>query len=426
MSSYSKHTKIGLWLAMMLLLLMQQSCSLAYVDLCADEHPHRGELVVNYDWSELKEKETIPDSMVVWAVRPVFRTKVSSNWDSGVRRNSGAREDSRLYGSIIAPDDEMFYSPHEGYKPPVGHTQMRDSIFLTPGEWVLAAYTSTSATINAARNFTNSLWDEGEMLFVMPTTSKDLPEKYRYWYDRNPYSEWIGVEADASIIMGRATYTVDEYATRDKKYEVTFAPKTLTQVITFGIEAELIDHDVTVDSIVCAVSGVIAGMNVESMVLSVNKTFQGLFHTELSDTPDGNIRAEGNIHVPGLVRSNNKELLQGPGILNVCVFVHFTDDKGEVKYRRLDGTINLFRLLSENPSIVYSSGGEIVQSGPTLRLEIKTRLKISKDKLSSASDAIDPWVDETVIDTDPEPGESNPGNDDTDPSGPSDDTEIEI
>lgn len=415
---------------MVLLIIMQYSCTAAYVDLCNDEHPHRAELVVDYDWSEV-EAGAIPDSMVVWAVRPVFRTKTSSNWDSGVR-NADSREKSRLYGCIIAPDDEMFFSRHEDYTPPAGHMQPRDSIFLTPGEWVLAAYTSNNATIAAARNFTNSLWDEGEMLFIMPTTSKNLPEKYSYWYDRNPYSEWINVGIDASLILGRTSITVDEFAEREDKYHATFVPKSITQTITFGIEAEVVDDDITVDSIVCAVGGVIGGMNVETMTLSVNRTYQGFFHTELSPTSYGGIRAEGSIYVPGLVRSNSIDLLQGPGILNACVFVHYPDDTGAIKYRRLDGTINLFRLLTETPSVVYSSTGEVVQSGPTLQLEIKTKLKISKDKLSSASDAIDPWVDETIIDTEqggdvPDTGkDDNTSPDDNTGGGPDDDTIIDI
>ena len=439
----SRHTIICILL--FLLAMLMHGCTAAYVDFCYDEHPHRGELLVEFDWSEVEEV-TIPDSMVVWAVRPYFRTKVTSNWatsntpnnggnangnegddngggvdepttpgddtdvtvdpdkdndtevdvdaDGSRTRSAGTRAtDSRLFARIIAPVDDI-------YSEPWADVPFRDTIFVTPGEWVLSAYSSSEPAIEAAKKFTLNLTDEGDMLFFTPTTSAELPPRYRYWYDRNPYTQWVDVSPESSILLGRAELSVDEYATRDKQYTVRFTPQPITQTITFRLEAEVLDPAVTVDSIVCAVSGVIAGMNVETMAFSIARTYQGLFHTEVTQSPDGLLLAEGKVYAPGLVRSNHPDMLQGPGILNVCVFVHYFAEDGETKYRRLDGTINLYRLLTDNPSIVYSPAGEIVQSGRKVDLYIKTRLQISKDKISSATDAIDPWVDESVIDTD--------------------------
>ena len=87
-----------------LLLTGMTGCNNANMDLCYDQHPHRGQLIVEYDWSGLEYEK--PDSMIVMAVRPVFRTKMASNWATTV-----ASGESRLYGRLIAPFGLDFSKP---------------------------------------------------------------------------------------------------------------------------------------------------------------------------------------------------------------------------------------------------------------------------------------------------------------------------
>jgi hypothetical protein len=78
--------------------------------------------------------------------------------------------------------------------------------------------------------------------------------------------------------------------------------------------------------------------------------------------------------------------------------VKYADDKGLKHQRRLDGTLNLYGLLTETPSVKYDEDNRVVQACQVLNLDINSRMLISKDKLSNAHDAIDNWVDETIID----------------------------
>lgn len=370
----------------MLGIFVLQACTMANLDLHPAEKIYKGQLQMVYDWSDM-EPEAIPDSMVVWAVRPVFRTKMSSNWASKI-----VEGEDRVYGRIIAPNDPFYYTRYRGTE------TRRDSLFLPPGEWVIASYTSSDSTKRQVENFTYDIEDEGNQLSYSMDTCSKLPSRYKYWYERNPYSVWADVRLSSAFYICRDTIVVDDVASPDSLYTAYIKPILLAQKVTISFDIEMLDKDVQVDSIVCAVSGVITSVNLNTTSLDISKTYQGIFHSDISETPEGYLRATGTVYVPGLLRSSNSSLLQGPGLLNVCVFVSYDDEvTGERKYRRLDGTTNMFHLLTETPSVSQDDMGVIMRTTPELDLHIKNRMQISKSKLSSAHDAITPWVDETIF-----------------------------
>ena len=420
-----------------MLLLTIVGCKNANLDLCYDEHPHRGQLIVEYDWTGLDYEK--PDSMVVMAIRPVFRSKMASNWATTI-----ASDENRLYGRLIAPfgvnfskpmnytvnipDDEVEGDPDkylegdtyaesedntneesenngdidistnpDNDKNSVGENR-RDWLYLTSGEWEISSYTSNESTLNLASVYANDVKDDNTNFYFKLETFTELPEKYSYWYNRNAYSSWVSVESNSTVCLARGNIVIDEFANEKKDYRVVLRPTSVAQKVNISFDAELADEDIEVDSIVCAISGIVGMMNLGTMALNIETTYQGIFNTDLVENELGHITSKSSIYVPGLVRSSSGLKLQGPGILNVSVFVKYTDLKGVRRRRRLDGTLNLYGLLIDSPSIKYDEEGRVVQACPVLNLDIRSRMLISNDKLSNAHDAIDNWIDETIID----------------------------
>lgn len=365
------------------------SCSMANIDLCYDEHPHKGQMIVEYDWSGLKMER--PDSMIVIALRPVFRDKVSSNWATEV-----CEGENRLYGRLIAPMEEK-----ELYSNQIDNAaSCRDSLFLPTGEWVISSFSYNAPTIDLVKGYTEDIMDDGESLLFKTETYNDLPLKYSYWYDRNPYRSWINVTEGSSICMAKANLYVDEYASINRNYRVRLRPSTISQKINFSFDAEVSDDNVIIDSVVCAVSGIPNLINMQTLEMEIDSTYQGIFETNLSKTVEGYTRVSGTIYATGLVRSTSQSLLHGPGILNVSVFVHYPDANNRIINRRLDATTNLYWLLTDNPSVRYNERGKVEQAVSELNLHIRSRLLVSKSKLSNANDALDAWNDETIIEAD--------------------------
>lgn len=360
-----------------------QACNIGHLDLHPVEIIYKGQLLMEYDWSKIESESHIPDSMIVWAVRPVFHAKTASVWAS-----LPADGEDRLYGRSIAPNTSL-------YRAPFNDGSGRDSIFLIPGEWVVSSYSFSEASVEVVRDYINNESEEQELLIYKKNVYEKLPERYYYWYERNPYSIWTNAGPRQALFLGRDTIVIDDTALPDSLYKATITPEFVEQVVTINFEAELLDSDIQVDSIVCAISGVIANMDLNTMGLDVTKTYSAIFHTELSNTEDGYIRATGQVFTPGIVRSASSSLLQGPGLLSVCVFVSYDAENGERKYRRLDGTANLYHPLTETPSVLYDEYDVVKQTTPTLELNIRSRMQISKTRLSSAHDAITPWEDAT-------------------------------
>lgn len=386
MTGYKNGHIVAPWLCSAAILCLQ-ACTVANLDLCRDEHPHKGQLIVEYDWSDMDGDH--PDSMVVMALRPIFRDKVATNWAS-----DATETENRLFGRYIVSatgEDYLYYATYED-------NPSRDSLFLPAGEWSITSYTSNKSTIERAENYVTDIQDDGKSLIADLAGYEQLPEKYAYWYDRNPYSNWVDANMNSSICLASGTVTIDEYANVKKDYKVTLKPRIVAQKVNVGFEAEVVDADITVDSIVCSISGIAHAMNISTMALDITTTHKTIFETELSTATSGYIIATSTIYVPGLVRNPASTNLQGPGILNVSVFVHFIDSKGIRRERRLDGTVNLYRLLTATPSVQYDVDGKVIQACPELDLFVRGTMLISKDKLSNADDALDAWMDETIID----------------------------
>lgn len=360
-----------------------QACTSANLDLCMDEHPHKGQLTVEYDWSDMPDGH--PDSMVVVALRSVFRDKVASNWATARFGN-----ESRLYGRYIASaigDADTYYATYKD-------DPSRDSLFLLAGEWTVSSYTSGNASIKRTTNYVKNVASDGSSLAMELDASKRLPGRYSYWYDRNPYSSWVDVSPKACLCVADGSVTIEEYANVKKDYKVRLKPKRVSQKVSIGLEAEVKDADITVDSIVCAISGIAGVMNINTLELGIANTYKAVFKTELANAESDRINASATLFLPGLVCGAEPSELQGPGVLNVSVYVHYMDIDNVRQERRLDATTSLYRLLTATPS-VKNVNGKAMQACSELDLFVRGRMLISKEKIANASGALDSWTDET-------------------------------
>ena len=202
-----------------------------------------------------------------------------------------------------------------------------------------------------------------------------------------------------SVCFASASLTVDENANIKKDYKVRLKPATMTQNVHVSFDAEVDEEDIEVDSIVCSMSGLVGVVNLQNNVLDIEKTYQGIFKADIKKTQKKQLHVSSTLNVLGIIRSSSHTFLQGPGILNVSVFVKYEDKAGVRRQRRLDGTTNLYWQLTDNPSVKYNEEGKVVKTKSDVNLHIISKLRISKGKLSNASDALDSWVDETIIDT---------------------------
>ncbi|MDE5560350.1 MAG: hypothetical protein K2J00_00865 [Bacteroidaceae bacterium] len=365
-------------------ILCLHGCDMANLDLCEGEHPHKGQLVVEYDWSGVKDAH--PDSMVVVALRPLFREKVLSNWASDV-----CAGEKRRYGRFVssAANGDMYFRPMKA-------EQSRDSIFLPFGEWKISSYTYNQATLECAGDYTQDILDNGSLLVSKMVPINILPVKYEYWSSRNPSARWVDASVKSSLCMAEGTLVIDEHAYDRKDYKVRLRPRRVAQKINITFDAEVKETGVVVDSIVCAVSGLSGSMNISTKELDVEDTYMAIFEPALSRKSSGSMNVSGTIYAPGLVRSASQTLQRGSGILSVSVFISYDDDDNIHRQCRLDASCNLYDLLSATPSLKTDKDGKTVQARSELTLSIRNRLLISKNKLSNAGTAQGVWTDETV------------------------------
>ncbi len=360
------------------------ACS-AELDLCSGTHPHKGQLLVKYEWSGTNIEH--PDSMVVVAAMTVHREVVASNW-------SAEAQGGRHYGRFIATtaeDDATYYERNED-------EPSRGVVYLTPGEWEISSYTSNEPTIDAARDYIVRAHGKGSLLYFKLEALDELPSEYAHWAERNPSETWVELPYKSSTWIARGKLQVDEYASKSKNYTVSLKPRNVAQRINISFDAKVIDADVEVDRIECAISGIPSAMNVNTMELDINNTHQAIFDARLTTGAGGVIKAKNTLYALGLVNSSSSSATEGSGILSISVFVNYKDNENNPRQRRLDASVNLYELLSDTPSVGNKEEGGVVQLRSNLSLDVRSTLLISKNKLSNDVDALDTWIPGAVVD----------------------------
>lgn len=362
----------------MLLTLMAVWGCTPYVDLCMEEHPHRAQLRVNYTWAPAMKA---PERMALLMLREVNRMKLASVWDTE------KEVVEKGYPLFTYEDDkcqEIPFSHEEGEVP--------EPIYALSGDYSYIAVPWNEENKEACKIYLEDLASDGTGLYIQEHIEEEIPLRFFHFPDYNSYSGFFNSEAPLPILISNARISVPENVNKDYKIDVPIAPKSVSQTVELSLKVKSVDPTLTVDSVICQLSGVISGVNIFSGELDITRTHKTIFLTSDSLKEDGSCLCSATIYVPGLVRSAKKTNLTGPGILNASVYTSYLDEKERPRQHRFDATINLHRYLSDNPSVKYIEEDKIVQTALSLRYDIESTLVFSREGLVSEPGALDQWI----------------------------------
>lgn len=440
-------------------LLILASC--VKVDLCNEEiHPHVVGIKIEYHWPDSINMDEKPDSMLVLVNRIINTKRVGyvTNAESsqGGRYRFGKvhmheetlkdKDNSNSKDSINTPDDSLDVVDMYPLKISAGDYQ----IFAFNNDIVDAAKDVEGNKKVEDYSF-EKLEEYSNEASYAHVGIRDLSIAYvgrnrddsrlnmygKDWVDFNPYTQYIASDIKpiyrAMNVRNENTqeFTIPVRANETPKNEVVIDlyPEKITQDITFSFPIYT-DKGVVIDSILAEISGIPSKMMLYSGVLDISKTYKMLFkvYADSKSIEDSIIVMEekgdqiyeikksvlrfeclGDVSVMGLLPNNNPKHATGAGILQLCMYVHTTDDYGEIKTKARYAKINLYNTLN-GPNgkklLVKNQNGEIVQrvKKDTIRFA-ESRLLITRDLVLQTSDddiSVDTWIrlDENDIDID--------------------------
>lgn len=370
-------------IVVMLLMLMAVWGCTPYVDLCMEEHPHKAQLRVNYTWDPAMKA---PERMVLLMLREVNRMKLGSVWDT--EKTGGEYQGYPLF-TYEKDFRSVPFTPEEGGE--------GEPVYAPSGDYSYIALPWNAENEEVCRKYLENLQSDGKGLYIQEHVEEEIPLRFFHYPDYNSYSGFFDSEAPLPILITNDRVSVTENAKKEDKIDVPIVPNSVSQTVDLSLKVKSVDEDLKVDSVICQLSGVISGIDIFSGELDIKHTYKTVFLTSVSDEADGRYLCSARIYVPGLVRSATKTRLTGPGILNASVYVSYLDEEGYVRNRRYDATINLYRYLSDNPSVKYIEENKVVQTSLSLKYDIESSLVISHEGLGNEPGALDEWVDSRDI-----------------------------
>lgn len=349
------------------------------VELCYGEHPHRANIV--FDFEKSSYLETPPSRLMIFVFRAKNRLQINGDW---VMESSS-------------------FVPSDGVDPLYGSD---NKLYAPTGDWIVSALSADYLNVNGDPKFINtgsldSMW---VVYDHMNYADKRLSSgRFRYWHDRNGYATnngtgYLASMSERPLLLGNASFTVSEWAQSGDEVRVPLSFTPISQTVRVNIPISA-DEGIMVDSVTAEVSGVCDSMKIGNRQVGIDRTYKVLFPMEIQmGYPT---MARGIFYAPGIVSSQSHQFITGPGILSVMVFIHYIDDNGLKQIRTLEASINLFKQLSETPSILMNNLGQSFQSQPEITLDIPVLMHLTRTKILSVGDAgLDQWVDQTSIDMD--------------------------
>lgn len=275
------------------------------------------------------------------------------------------------------------------------------------GEYEFTAYThigDVSAFESSA--FLNSWTMESADMEVRYEITDDLGDgqfggAYAGIRDRNPYSSYLLGADSASIFAATNRIEIPLQTNladtiRGTFYDCKFRMHPVTQSIT--VEFSMDEDGVVIDSVKCLMSGAGRSVHLVSQVVNIDATYKVPFCPESCTRNGTRLNVRHTFHAPGLVRNQKSSAVTGPGIMQVDVFAHYTDDDGFVHKPVLTAIINMYNILARTPSLVYNELGEPRQSERSITLAIGNAMKVTRTRIENSMDGgLDGWIDDSEI-----------------------------
>lgn len=390
------------------LLTLSMACN-PDVELCYDGHPHRSYIDFEYDWEPLKEETKrrgepdfdVPDSMRVIAFRRVNTLKYKMLVSARSKNNAGR---------ILLPTYEIHPTSN-------GNT----ALWLRNGDYELVTYSGVPNVVydevddfftakGMDLNDTKLRYQMAQYVDELIRTNPKM-SRYRGWVDYNPYSGYLLGDL---LCTGSTTLSVP-VAHNGHRLTCKFVPsKVVSQSVTVEFDINPKEAGIAIDSVHAEMSGACTQIVLGTGVVAVEKTGKVLFALKpvnTNTTQEGPLTVSGSFSVPGLVRSDSNTKMTGPGILQVTVYTHITDnvlgedgqplldDEGKPRKRQYrkgyHAVINLHNTLAETPSLVYNEGLRgFVRTSTHITLRIGAILGITREGvMSDAESALDYWIE---------------------------------
>ncbi len=275
------------------------------------------------------------------------------------------------------------------------------------GEYEFTAYTHVgNVSVFDGTAFQNSWTMDAADMDVRYETTTDLNDSryggaYAGIRDRNPYSSYL-LGADSASIYSASNRIEIPLQTnladtiRGTFYDCKFRMQPVTQAIT--VQFAMDEEGVVVDSVKCIMSGAGRSVHLASRVVNIDVTYKVPFCPVSLRRSGTRTDVQHTFHAPGLVRNQKPGAITGPGIMQVDVFAHYTDDEGVVHRPVLTAIINLYNALARTPSLVYNEQGEPRQSSRAITLTIGNAMKVTRTRIENSMDGgLDSWIDDSEI-----------------------------
>ena len=361
------------------------------VDLCRGDHPHRSDLRVYFDFGNA---ESVPDSMVVFAVRNLNLLRYTFLLNSDGRMSTPAtghlifpdelREQAYTWVDSLDADSNIVRTDTFPDSPPyrVKKFTGNDSIRLHPGDYELVAFSSVhdvyydnlEEVMNSDAQNVDSLW----VTHVSYHSTNDHPSLKRdsSWVSHNLYSDFIlnGDRMTTYAAQETVTLPIEE---QHHFTDVIMHADNLSQHVTLEFCIEK-DDSVIVDSVVAELSGIPYRYYLMTGMVDVERTFKTIYRPDVIPANNANteqVTVRGDLYVNGIVHSADPAFTTGPGILWVNVYVRVFGKNGSGPVSRpIVACINLYNLLKDNPSLRLNDLGEPHQTTKELFLQIPTAI----------------------------------------------------
>lgn len=362
----------------MLLLLMVTACDVN-VELCEDVHPHQGVVDVTFDWSKRPEHTNAPEFMFLMSHRPLNSLRYTYRVTTNPTDNIG----------------ELMKGPD---------VQIGDQITMHGGDYNLFCFSAPEALFedyedlfggNTTYNF-DSIW-----VHMRPLDHQPLPDYY-HWTDHNAYSSYLVGMDEFPVFSATTKISIPQLANVNKtNVKAHLTPTSASQQVTIIYHCRPKEAGIRVDSIMSELSGIPNNMQISTRRMEVDKTYKVLFRPTFTQTgfeASSDLRVEGHVFVPGVVRNNSAGTILGPGVLQTAIHITYTDAEGNEFRRVLQASINLYHALTKTPSIEYNTKGQVVQARSSLTIEIDNVLGLTRDHIEvSGGIGEDQWHDNTII-----------------------------